>query len=114
MSQIVDNDDNHSITASDFVQFGQSGDFVDSQKHQQQQRFGYQNQLDWTMNPGSPGNYGQYLKELNLKIAALEVVFLGDCFMMSNQLGIRQNSYSQSANRYIVFLQFLRNLKVRS
>jgi hypothetical protein len=74
MSQIGDNEDNHSIAASDFVQFGQSGDFADPQK-QQQQLFGYQNPLDWKMNTRSPGNYGHYLKELNLKITALEVVF---------------------------------------
>jgi hypothetical protein len=75
MSQIpIENDDNRSVAASDFVQLNQTDEVPD--QHEEQPQFGLQqNPLDCTKDTGSTHNYENGLKEQKLMIKTLEVIF---------------------------------------
>jgi hypothetical protein len=86
MSQIPaeNDDDNHSVGASDFVQFDQPDEVANQQEaYQQQQEHGqqqfgsHQNSLDWAMNTGSASNNCNDLKELKWMMANLQVFLPG-------------------------------------
>jgi hypothetical protein len=98
MSQIpIDNDDNRSVAASDFVQLNQQGDFVDQEETQQQQQgqsqFGL-HQSFWTMNSESTNkNYENGLKEHKLMIKTLEVFFgYGSSLPLALVIGIASSN----------------------
>jgi hypothetical protein len=78
MSQIPNenDDDNRSVSASDFVQLDQADEVPNQQKEQPQQQqgqsqFGLHQSVDWTLDTGR--NYANLLKEQKLMIDKLEV-----------------------------------------
>jgi hypothetical protein len=90
MNQIpIENDENRSVAASNFVKLEPSDEVPDQEE---QPQFGLeQNPLDWTMDTGSTHNNDEnVLKEQKLMIEKLEVflgwdreVFTGNCTGLS-------------------------------